>query len=307
MSEPPASTVRSGWSLAASALIAALLAACSGSTATPTPGASTGPTTSEAASPLPTGPATFQLTVAGDANVTGTWTSSYGINCNNPTFEGLDLLFFAAAPGGKAVVLITLKPGTILVSERAGAGSTYTDREFQGTGVTSFDPARGASFDSDLSIVPGTGQTPGTLGTITRVTGSVECGNQRPGSSTVVVTGSSAEGAFNGPFTRFRVVCNTSQQTGNGVSVTAIINAGATPTFFIINLPATGKATIFSPPTAEAPQHFYNIAASGPLTTSGTGAHLDTDFVESLPSGATVSAHTIHLAGDVTCGTINTS
>ena len=265
-----------------------------------------GPTTSEAASPLPTGPATFHLTVSGDANVTGNWTSSYGVNCNNPTFEGLDLLFFAAAPDGKAVVLITVKPGLILVSERAGSGSTYTDREFQGTGVTSFDPARGASLDSDVSMVPGTGQTPGTLGTITHVAGSVDCGSQRPGTSTVVISGASAEGPFTGPFTRFRVVCNLSQQNGNSVSATAIINAGASPTLFIINLPANGKATIFSPPTAQAAQHLYNIAAGGTLTTSDTGAHLDTDFVESLQSGSTATPHTVHFKGDVTCGTTNT-
>lgn len=286
-----------------------MLAACSSSGSTQTPRSSTGsgPTRTEAASPLSTGPAAFQLTVAGDANVTGTWGASYGINCNNPTFAGYDLLFFAAAPDGKAVVLITLKPGSIQVSERAGRGSTYTDREFAGDGVTSFDPARAASFDSDVSIVPGTGQTPGTLGTITHVTGSVDCGGQRPGTSSITVSGASAEGAFSGPFTRFRVVCNVSQQNGNEVSVTAIINAGTTATFLIINLPANGKATIFSPPNGQAPQHLYNIATGGTLVVSGTGAHLDSDFVEAAPSGSTAPAHTIHFAGDVTCGTINRS
>lgn len=309
MSEPHPFMVRSGRSLATVVMIAALLAACSGSGATSTPGASTGsgPTTSEAASPLSTGPAAFQLTVTGDANVTGTWGSSYGIGCNNPTLEGSDLYFFGAAPDGKAVVLITVNQGSIGVSERAGAGSTFTDREFAGTGVTSFDPARGASFDSDVTIVPAPGQAPGTLGTITHLAGSVDCGNQRPGTSSVVVSGASAEGAFSGPFIRFRVVCNLSQQNGDTVSISAVVNAGAAPTFFIINLPAARTATIYSPPNGQAPQHFYNIAASATLTTSKTGAHLDADFVESLPSGSTASPHTIHLAGDVTCGTTNTS
>lgn len=309
MSRPRPSTVRSGRSLATLAAIAALLAACSGSGATPTPGASTGssPTQSEGASPLATGPGAFQLTVTGDPNVTGTWGSSYGIGCNNPTLEGSDLYFFAASPDGQAVVLITVNQGSIGVSERAGAGATYTDREFSGTGVTSFDSARGASFDSDVAIVPGTGQAPGTLGTITHVAGSVDCGSQRPGTSTVVVSGASTEGTFDGPFIRFRVTCNLSQQYGDTVSLSAIVNAGATPTFFIINLPANGKATLFSPPNGQVPQHLYNIAADGTLTISKTGAHLDADFVESLASGSTAPPHTIHLAGDVTCGTTNSS
>ncbi len=320
-----------GRSVAALSL-AALLAACSSGSSGPA-----GPTTAapsgaapSAAAPAPSAgstpapatplssmtaaptltaaaPAAFQLTASGDANVTGTWGKSFGIDCDNPTFDGEDILFFAQSPDGQAVVLVTLKQGAILVSERHGAGAAYTDREFQGSGVTAFDAAKGASFDTDLTVVPGTGQKPGTLGAITHLAGSVDCGSQGPGTSTVVASGATPEGAVSGAFVRSRVSCSTSAQYGESVTITAIVDAASTLTLMIINLPANGKATVFSMTQVPASQHAYKIAPTGVQTISGTGAHLDADFVEVLAAGATGPAHTFHLAGDVTCGTNTTS
>jgi hypothetical protein len=291
-------------------LMAAVLAACGSGAAAPTgaatagPIATTGATTAATATaaPLSTAPASFQLTVAGDPNVTGTWGTSFGINCNSPTLTGTDILFFAQSPDTKAVVLITLEQGSIGVSERAGGGATYTDREFTGTGVSAFDSARGGTFDSDLTIVPSPGSKPGTLGTITHISGSVDCGNQAIGSSTVVATGSDAEGAIKGPFDRFRATCNHSAQYGDGAQLTAVLTAGTTPTYFIINFPSNGKATIFTSSQNPAAQHSYAIAPSGTATPTATGVHVDADYVEVVAAGAT--PHTIHLAGDIVCGTI---
>jgi hypothetical protein len=298
----------------AAGLMAAFLAACGTGAAGPTgaatagPIATTGATTAPAtatAAPLSTAPASFQLTVAGDPNVTGTWGTSFGINCNSPALAGSDILVFASSPDTKAVVLITLKSGSIGVSERAGSGAAYTDREFSGTGVTNFDPARGATFDSDLTIVPSPGSNPGTLGTITHLSGSVDCGNQAVGSSTVVVTGSDAEGAFNGPFDPFRATCNHSSQYGNSAGLSGVITAGTTPTLFIVNFPASGTATIFTSSDTPPAQHSYTIAKSGTVTVMATGAHVDADYTEVVAAGAT--PHTIHLAGDTVCGTTNTN
>ena len=129
--------------------------------ATAAPPTATAPGLTASPSAAPTGPASFTLTVTGEANVNGSWGASYGINCDNPTFDANDIIFFAQSPDAKAVVLITLNPGSIDVSERAGAGATYTDREFHGTGVGAFDATRGATFDSDVAIVPDTGSKPG--------------------------------------------------------------------------------------------------------------------------------------------------
>jgi hypothetical protein len=298
----------------AAALLAGLLAACGSGAPGPTgaatsgPIATTGATTAPAtatAAPVSTAPASFQLTVTGDPNVTGTWSTSFGVDCNNPTLDGTNILFFAQSPDTKAVVLITLQQGSIGVSERAGAGATYTDREFSGTGVSAFDSARGGTFDSDLTIVPSPGSNPGTLGTITHMAGSIDCGNQAIGSSTIVATGSSAEGAINGPFDRFRAACNHSSQYGDGANVTAVLTAGTTPTYFIINFPSNGKATIFTSSQNPPAQHSYALAPSGTAAASATGAHVDGDYVEVVAAGAT--PHTIHLAGDVVCGTTTNS
>ena len=293
-------------------LVTLVLAACGSGAGAATAGpvvttaATTAPASATAA-PLSTAPASFQLTVAGDPNVTGTWGTSFGIDCNSPTLTGADILFFAQSPDTKAVVLITLARGSIGVSERAGGGATYTDREFSGTGVSTLDSARGGTFDSDLTIVPSPGSKPGTLGTITHVTGSIDCGNQTIGSSTVVATGSDAEGAINGPFDRLRVTCNHSSQYGDGAQLTGVLTAGTTPTYLIINFPANGKGTIFTSSQNPSAQHSYAVAPSGTATPSATGAHVDADYVEVLATGSTATPHTIHLAGDIVCGTINNS
>lgn len=307
-------------------IIGAIVAACGSSGASPstspsgvasasateTPAATVPASPSSAVAtasptPAPTGPATFTLAVKGDANVTGTWGTSFGIDCNNPAFGGPDILFFAESPDGKAVVLVTLQSGSVGVSERAGAGATFTDREFQGTGVTVFDPARGATFDSDVAIAPNPGSKPGTLGTITHVTGSVDCGGQTPGTSTVVASGSSPEGAISGPFSISRVTCNSSAQNGQSVGVSAIIDTATPPVYLIINLPANRNATIFSVSQNPSKQHTYAMDKAGTLTITATGAHLDADFVEVLAAGVAGPAHTIHLVGDVTCGAAATS
>lgn len=262
------------------------------------------PTSAVTASPFvaPTGPPSFRLTVEGDANVKGSWGTSYGINCNNPTFDADDILFFAQSPDAKAVVLITLNPGSIDVSERAGAGSTYTDREFHGTGVGAFDAARGATFDSDVSIVPTPGSKPGILGTITHVSGSIDCGGQTPGSSTIVASGSSPEGAVEGSFSSVRVGCKSSAEDPVLVTVVGVIRTAAPPVALTMALPANHNGTIFLISKSPNKQHSYTIDPAGTMTISKTGAHLDADYVEVVAAGSTDPPHKIHMAGDVVCG-----
>jgi hypothetical protein len=316
-----------GRTLIAGAALAVLAAACSsgGTASPPSPNptpvlASPSPASTESSPPVSpsappssapsvaarsSAPATFVLTTAGDRNVTGTWSSSFGTTCDNPTFSGPDIIFFAASPDKKAVVLITLNQGSIGVSERAGSGASYTDREFQGTGVTSFDPATGAAFDSTLTIIPTPESKPGTLGTISHVTGSVDCAGQTAGTSTIVFSGASAEGAMTGPFSAFRATCVVDKVNGNAVSVTGIIPSGSTQTGMTLFLTAKGS-TIFSHGPDGPPQHAYDIAPQGTVNLSVGGAHVDADFVERLAAGAAGPPHTLHVTGDVTCGSTTT-
>ncbi len=310
----PRSTLRS---LMACLALAGLVVACSSGGSSPpsvaSPSASSSAVASRSAPPSASpsaapstspAPATFTLTVTGDKNVTGIWTSSFGIACAGPTFTGTDITFFATSPDTKAVVLVTLSPGSIGVSERAGSGTGYTDREFQGSGVTTFDAAKGAAFSSDLTVVPAPGQKPGILGTIKHVTGTVDCAGQTAGTSTLTFSGSSAEGAISGPFSSFKVICNVSA-SGNSVSAGGIINAGTTPTAMGVNLAPT-NSSIFSYLATSSVQHLYDIAPSGTITMAANAAHVDADFVERLASGATGTPHIIHVTGDVTCGSTKT-
>ncbi|MEO8274351.1 MAG: hypothetical protein ABI620_09825, partial [Chloroflexota bacterium] len=201
----------------------------------------------------------MQLSVTGDPNVTGAWMAGTAVNCSNPTLAGLNILTFATSPDGRATVVLTITEGLVKVSERAGSGATSTAREFTGTGVTNYDPARGATIDSDVEIVPTPAIDAGTLGTITHVTGSVDCGGQTTGTSTIVVSGSSAEGAVNGPFTTFRVLCHDSASSGLSVNIIGVIGAATPPTYLIAGFPANRKATIFTIAGTPEQQHSYAI------------------------------------------------
>src|SRR5262249_10578537 len=159
-----------------------------------------------------------------------------------PTFDGTDIIFFAKSPDAAAVVLITLQPGSIQVSERAGQGASYTERDFKGTGVTALDPATGGTFDSDLPEVAIPNGHPGTLGTISHMAGSVDCGGQTAGASTVQLSGAMADGTVSGGFTRFRIQCNSSAANGNSVSLTAIATAGTNQQLLIVAFSSNGNA-----------------------------------------------------------------
>lgn len=256
-------------------------------------------------------PSSISITFGGDKSVQGAWTT-YATRadaiCNNPTYNGPNILFFAQSQDGNVVVLVTLNSGSIGVSERAGAGATYTDREFQGSGVTSLDPATGASFDSDLSETTPSTFNPGALGKISHVSGTVECGSQTAGASTVIVSGSTPDGAVSGPLPSFRVSCNDSTQYGMSVNASAVVTAGTNPTQFIINLPSTGKGTLYAVGKDPGTQTLYMIDPAATYSVTDTGVHLDADFVQNQSaSGATSGPLRLHLAGDLTCGAFNKS
>jgi len=253
----------------------------------------------------------MSITFAGDKSVQGAWTT-YATRadaiCNNPTYNGPDILFFAQSNDGNVVVLVTLNSGSIEVSERAGAGATYTDREFEGTGVTSLDPATGASFDSDLTETTPSENNPGTLGKISHVSGTVECGSQTAGASTVIASGSTPDGAVSGPLPSFRVSCNDSTQYGMSVNASAIVTAGTNPTQFIINLPSGGKATVYAVGKDPGTQTQYMIDPADTYSVTASGVHIDADFVQNqTAAGATPGPLRLHLSGDLTCGAFNHS
>ena len=275
--------------------------------------ATSNPSASPLASSAPPSavPSSISITLSGDKSVQGAWTT-YATRadaiCNNPTYDGPNILFFAQSSDASVVLLVTLDHSSIQVSERAGGGSTYTDREFQGTGVSPFDAAAGASFDSDLAEVTPSGDNSGTLGKITHVSGAVKCGSQTVGSSTVTATGATPDGPVSGPFSSFRVSCNNSAQYGKSVSTSAIVTAGSNPTSLILNVSANYPATLFMNGKSPATATSFTVDPTATIAVTDTGAHIDADFTQSEPAnGPTPPPVRLHVAGDLTCGAFSQS
>jgi hypothetical protein len=276
-------------------------AACSGATSTATtapsvstPAATAVATLTTTATPVPTkGPASQSLSIAGPAGAAGAL-SNASITCNMPSTDGLQISVLAQPADPNLSVFVFVQPGKVSVRFDSGAGSTYVERDFEGTGVTNFDAAKGAQIDAQLTEVPATGAH-GTLGVLTSLSGAIDCGNQTPGSSTLALSGPTAKGALVGGLDQANVRCVTDKY-GSRVEIMGIANVGTAPTLIIVSV-SPGVASV----SASGDGFFRNGSAAVAALTA-TGAHVDTDLVEENPAKGT-TAHTIHLSGDATCGT----
>ncbi|MFI5260042.1 MAG: hypothetical protein ACHQ01_10615, partial [Candidatus Limnocylindrales bacterium] len=210
----------------------------------------------------------------------------------------LSIVVLAQPTDPNLSVYITLQPGQVSVRFDSGSGATYVERDFTGTGVTNFDPGKGATIDTQLTETPTTGAH-GTLGILTSLSGSVECGNQMPGSSTLILTGPSARGTFNGGMDAVNVEC-TNGQYGPAVSIIGTIKVASTLEELVIYI-APGTFSV-SASGSGFYNGFFRSTATAKATLTATGATVDGDALETnLAKGAT--AHTIHVTGDATCGT----
>jgi hypothetical protein len=275
-----------------------LLTACGssgGSSATATPAAT--PT------PAPAGPATAQITLTGDPALSGPMTIK-NIECAIPGLNGMTISVSGAPQGQPPNGLMsfwTISDGSIVFTIGSGAAQTLRVRQFTGTGTTGFSAATGVHFSGSVSDTTASGTNKGTIGSITSISGSVACGDQTRGTSTVRVTGSSADGPVDVTTGEFRVECLTGSSgtfvningvtTVNGVRAREIISIGVSSIEFA-NEPVSGKA------------HFYLSQGNVGTTVSPTGGHVSGDAVEQATAGAT--PHKVHLQGDATCGSSGT-
>ena len=277
------------------------LAACSG-TSTPagaTP--SSTPAATASAAPSESGttpgpslpPASAQFTFTGGA----AGAEQVGqIACNNPTTGGSVITIFGQATGKDVFSLVTVEVGKVFVRLDSGSGTSYAERDFSGTGVSGFDAAKGARIDSPLSEVP-SAQKPGTLPSIDSIKGSVDCGNQLPGTSTLLLTAAVPEGPLNGPIDPIRVECNPHAQPPQ-VRAVGLTMLGSTKVLVILQ--ATGAGfTVFVVPTAATKQHFFASTDPATATLTSTGAHVSGSAAE------TGTTSKLQVRGDLVCGTIN--
>ena len=191
----------------------------------------------------------------------------------------------------------TIAPKSVSVILQSGTGPRAYQRVFTGSGVTGFDAAHGATLDSNLRETHPAGAVPGTIGALTRVHGTVDCGNQNVGTSTVTVTGKTGAGPLTGPLESVRVACFVSGDN-NYVVIRGIGKVGtkraevfvnAQPARFIVGVaPAGGKHLAF---------------ASDPYATSlptDVGANVKGDAVEG--NDLATGGPTLHVEGGAKCG-----
>ena len=127
------------------------------------------------------------------------------------------------------------------------------------------------------------------------IKGTIDCGDQTPGSSTVTIAGDTAEGALTAaPLDPVRVECDASPQ-GTEISASGLTSAGATKVLVSIGLTSDGAVTV----DVIAPSASHRYVATGTATITATGGHVRADVVEQK---APPPARTLHAEGDLTCG-----
>jgi hypothetical protein len=189
------------------------------------------------------------------------------------------------------VALVSLSPSSISVSLRSGSGSTYQERDFSGA-LNGFNVQTGGSFNAALS--PASGGTSGanSIGTLSSISGTVSCGGQTRGATTVVFNGATSKGMLSNGFDAALVECDTFQQ---GISVAAIgVLAIAGTKWDAFFTATTSRLTLFASSTAGQ-LSLTGTPGSG-ATVSSTGAHVTGTLTESGTS------NTVTVSGDLTCG-----
>jgi hypothetical protein len=278
-------------------LLAGLSACGSSAKSTITPTTPTTAAPTSATAPSADASATIELTgaigLAGPA-------SEQGVRCNFPDLAGLSIAVLAVPPDGTSLARIALLPGRVRVIISAGDRADFHERAFEGTGVTAFDAARRAVVDSTLTEIPepttgSTAPTKGDIGVITAIKGSVQCGDQTPGESTVTLTGATPEGALTGArLDPVRVECDPSPD-GAELASSGLVQIGATKALMAIGLTSDGAVSV----DETLPTTHRRYTAAGTATVTAHGAHVRADVVD---KAAPASASRLHVEGDFTCG-----
>ena len=298
-------------------LVGALTAACGASasaapsstpaapaTSSPAPQASSpapsvAPT--EAPSPSPSkGPATATFAVTGTAGLTGPVTPTT-ITCDQPGLDGPSISVLGTAGASGPAIVLFISAGHIEARVGTGAAATLKLRTFVGTGVTKFDAATGATFDTQLTETTDKATAIGNLGALSAISGTIDCGDQQPGTSSIVLSGESALGTIGTTATSVHVTC-----TIIGAATFATVNelgtAGTTPVLVFVNASATLLQVVLETKTVAS---IYSSKAPGLVTFTPGGVTVAGDLTETVKAGAT--PHVLHVAGDATCGTTHRS
>jgi len=293
------------------ALVSLMMAACGGGSSAPSsaptvastptsvasaaaPTQSTAP--SAALSPIPSkGPATSTFTLAGTKGLTAPVTANE-ILCDRPSLDGPTIFFLGTSGTAGPQVILFVRAGYVEVRVGTGSATTLHLRSFEGSGVTGFDGATGVQLDSTLKETTPAGTDKGDLGVVTSIKGTLDCGNEGLGSSTIAITGETPLGTLSA-LTDVLVTC-TVVSTGTFVGTTGLSTAGTTPVLVIVTAGPTSLQLAVETKTVSS---FYGSSVAGVTTIRSDGASISGDVTEHVAAGAT--PHVLHLTGEATCGT----
>jgi hypothetical protein len=243
------------------------------------------------------GPATAQISLVGTAGLTGP-VSNTEIVCGQPSIDGPQIFYQGTSASGPSIVIF-MGAGHVEVRVATGSASTLKLRSFVGTGVTGFDASTGGHLETPLTETTGKGDAIGDLGALTSISGTIDCGDQQPGTANIVVTGLTPQGSLSTALTNVHVTCTFTTGSGEFVGVSGLTTTGA-PASPILMFVTGSTGMIQVAVEARTSASFYNGKGAGLVTMTADGAHMDGDVTESVAAGAT--PHTLHVAGDATCG-----
>jgi hypothetical protein len=275
--------------------VVALIAVGCGSSTTP---ATTSPATAPASTPsptvsAPTGPPSAQLTFTGDPSIAGAMTIAT-IECSFPSVAGAEIFVTGSpATGPSTSVHVTVSSGKVDVVADSGSGTSFHARTFSGTGVSGFDAATGVQLNGPVTETTPSDENTTGIGHLTTVGGTISCAGQTAGTTTMVMTGTLADGTVSGGITDVHVVC-----LSNETETLGIVQIGGVPGYTAI-FSLAGRFTADVVPTS-GPAEFFVSAASATSMPTTTGTTINGDATQHVSAGAT--AHTIHVTGQSTCG-----
>ena len=225
------------------------------------------------------------LTLQGDAAFNGPIPSPE-VTCQFPDVDGLRIAVLATARDS-SVLRIAIGPDDVTIIVNSGSDPTAPERAFRGRGVSSFDATTGATVDAQLT-------EGGAPGPITAIKGTVECGAQAPGSSTITVTGDTVGAHLD--HARLDPVLVECYFSAGEVIVLGIAQSGGTKVHLLVSITSHGLGV--EEELQPSGQRRYAGSLSGASITA-TGGHADGDVVEKDAA----PPHTLHIEGDAVCGT----
>jgi hypothetical protein len=209
--------------------------------------------------------------------------------------DGLRISVFAKGSDSTFTYRISLAVDRVFIQVDSGAGPTFHERNFEGTGVSGFDARRGATVDSNLTEAAPTAHVErGAIGTITAVTGSLGCGDQTPGSSTLTVTGDTPTGRYEA--SRLDPVIVECYFASDQVTVIGIARAGATKVLLMVSL-GPDQLNVEEALGSAGQRYYAPGVAAATLTSNGGNAKADVVEKDAAPP------HMLHVEGGAVCGT----